>query len=55
LITGLVPAMVIAEMLGEGISLPYEDAKRFAREHGLIFIEGVDIITEAEKRGFIND
>lgn len=55
LLTGLTPAMVIAEMLDEGISLPYEDAKKFAVKHGLSFIEGADIITAAEERGFIND
>ncbi|ADI31446.1 3,4-dihydroxy-2-butanone-4-phosphate synthase [Staphylothermus hellenicus] len=55
LITGLTPSMVIAEMLDEGQSLSYEDAKRFATRNGLFFIDGVDIVAEAEKRGFLND
>ncbi len=55
LITGLTPSVVIAEMLAEGISLPYEDARKFARRNGLLFINGFDIITEAEKRGFLYD
>ncbi len=55
LITGLIPAMVIAEMLDEGSSLSYEDAKRYARRNNLLFIEGSEIIAEAEKRGIVND
>ncbi len=55
LITGLTPAMVIVEMLDEGTSLSYEDARRFAYRNKLLFIDGVDIVTEAEKRGLIND
>jgi len=55
LLTGLTPAMVIAEMLDEAQSLPYEDAKRFAAVNNLIFIEGADIIAAAEERGLIND
>ncbi len=55
LITGLTPAIVIAEMLDEGYSLPYEDAKRFATRNNLFFIDGVDIVAEAEKRGYLND
>jgi 3,4-dihydroxy 2-butanone 4-phosphate synthase len=55
LLAGLTPSIVIAEMLDEGSSLSYEDAKRFAREHDLLYIDGVDIVAEAEKRGFLND
>lgn len=55
LITGLTPSIVIAEMLDERQSLPYEDAKRFAIRNGLFFIDGVDIVAEAEKRGYLND
>ncbi|MET1160841.1 MAG: 3,4-dihydroxy-2-butanone-4-phosphate synthase [Thermoprotei archaeon] len=56
LITGLIPAMVISEMLSEdGESLSYEDAKRYARRQDLSFIEGSDIVVEAEKRGLLND
>jgi len=55
LITGLTPAMVISEMLSDGVSMPYEDARRFAERNDLFFIEGVDIYTEADRRGLIND
>ncbi len=55
LLAGLTPSIVIAEMLDEGLSLSYEDAKKFARRHGLLYIDGVDIVAEAEKRGFLND
>lgn len=54
-ILGLTPSMVISEMLGEGSSLPYEDAKKFADRNNLVFIDGVDIVVEAEKRGVLND
>lgn len=54
-ITGLTPSMVIAEMLCEGTSLPREDAQRYARRHGLYYIDGFDIIVEAERRGVLND
>lgn len=55
LITGLTPAMVISEMLGDEGSLPYEDAKKYSLRNNLVFLEGVDIVVEAEKRGFLND
>ncbi|OYT40453.1 MAG: 3,4-dihydroxy-2-butanone 4-phosphate synthase [Desulfurococcales archaeon ex4484_58] len=55
LLTGLIPAIVIAEMLSEGSSMPYEDAKKYAQRHNLLFIDGVDIVAEAEKRGLVND
>ncbi len=54
-ITGLTPSMVIAEMLSEGTSLPREDAQRYARRHDLFYIDGFDIIVEAERRGILND
>lgn len=55
LIVGLTPSMVISEMLAEGSSLPYEDAKKFAQRGGFVLIDGVDIVIEAEKRGVLND
>lgn len=55
LITGLLPTMVITEMLSEGTSLSYEDALRYASRNKYVFLEGVDIVSEAEKRGLIND
>ena len=54
-IAGLIPSMVIAEMLSEGTSLPREDAQRYARRHGLYYIDGFDIIVEAERRGILDD
>ncbi len=55
LLTGLTPSMVIAEMLSEGSSLPRGEAIRYARRHGLHYINGFDIVVEAEKRGLVDD
>ncbi len=55
LITRLTPSIVIAEMLDEEISLPYEDARKFAEENNLLFIDGADIVSEAERKGYTND
>ncbi len=55
LLAGLTPSIVIAEMLDEGKSLAYEDARRFASRNNLLYIDGVDIVAEAEKRGLLND
>lgn len=55
ILTGLTPAMVIAEMLDEETSLSYEDARRFARRNDLLFIEGADILADAMQRGILND
>lgn len=55
LIAGLTPSIVIAEMLTDEVSLPYEDARKFASRNDLLFIDGADIVAEAEKRGFLND
>ncbi len=42
---GVVPSASIVEILGDdGYSLRKEDAKKFADEHGLVFVEGKDII-----------
>lgn len=40
---GLSGAMVLCEMLGKGKALSKEDAKKYAKERGLVFIEGKDI------------
>ena len=42
---GVVPAMVMCEMMdGEtGNALSKEDAKKYAKENGLVFIEGTDV------------
>jgi len=42
---GLVPSATIVEILAEdGNSMSKEDARRFAEEHGIIFLEGKDIL-----------
>ncbi|MEM0373543.1 MAG: 3,4-dihydroxy-2-butanone-4-phosphate synthase, partial [Sulfolobales archaeon] len=43
---GLERSMVIAEMLDVGKSLSKEDALKFARSEGLLFIEGKEILKE---------
>ncbi|MCS7128952.1 MAG: 3,4-dihydroxy-2-butanone-4-phosphate synthase [Sulfolobales archaeon] len=55
LITGVVPSMVIAEMLSDGIALPYEDARKYAEDYKLLFIDGSEIASEAERRDLVND
>lgn len=43
---GVVPTATICEMMGDdGNALPKEQAKAYAREHGLVFLEGKEIIT----------
>ncbi|MCI0503958.1 3,4-dihydroxy-2-butanone-4-phosphate synthase [Candidatus Micrarchaeota archaeon] len=41
---GLDGAMVLCEMLGEGKALPKAEAKAYAKERGLMFIEGRELI-----------
>jgi 3,4-dihydroxy 2-butanone 4-phosphate synthase len=43
---GITPAVTICEMLDDetGLALSKEDAMRYAREHGLVFIEGKDVL-----------
>lgn len=55
LLTNLTPAMVITEMLSEGSSLPYEDARRYASRNNYVFLEGVEVIDDAVERGLVND
>ncbi|MBC2697975.1 MAG: 3,4-dihydroxy-2-butanone-4-phosphate synthase [ANME-2 cluster archaeon] len=45
---GIIPAMAICEMLDEtnGLALSKEGAMKYADEHGLVFIEGKDVIQE---------
>lgn len=45
---GITPAMAICEMLdgSSGLALNKEDAIKYAKERGLVFIEGKDIIKE---------
>jgi 3,4-dihydroxy 2-butanone 4-phosphate synthase len=37
-------AMVLCEMLGKGKALPKKDAQGYAKRHGLVFLEGKEII-----------
>ncbi|MFH0737720.1 MAG: 3,4-dihydroxy-2-butanone-4-phosphate synthase [Candidatus Micrarchaeota archaeon] len=41
---GLPGVMVLCEMLGHGKALAKTDAKRYAGEHGFVFLEGKDIV-----------
>jgi 3,4-dihydroxy 2-butanone 4-phosphate synthase len=45
-IAGITPAITICEMLDDesGNALSKEDAKAYARRHGLVFIEGKDVL-----------
>lgn len=44
-LAGITPVTAICEMLGNnGYSLSYEDAKRFARDMNIVFVEGKEII-----------
>lgn len=41
---GIIPVMAGCEMLNHKKSLPKEEAKKYAKEHNLIFLEGKEII-----------
>jgi 3,4-dihydroxy 2-butanone 4-phosphate synthase len=45
---GIIPAMAICEMLDgtNGMALSKDDAMKYADEHGLVFIEGKEVIQE---------
>jgi 3,4-dihydroxy 2-butanone 4-phosphate synthase len=46
---GLIPVAVICEMMGDdGNSLSVKDAEAYAKEHGLVFVEGRQIIEHLE-------
>jgi 3,4-dihydroxy 2-butanone 4-phosphate synthase len=48
---GVPPAVTICEMMADdGYALDKEGAKRYAKEHGLVFIEGKDVVEAWEKR-----
>ncbi|MHC1579530.1 MAG: 3,4-dihydroxy-2-butanone-4-phosphate synthase [Candidatus Alkanophagales archaeon] len=55
LLAGVTPAMVICEMLdaGTGLALSKRDAKAYAAEHGLVFVEGKDIVRACEVAGLV--
>lgn len=45
IMAGLVPSATVCEMMGDdGNALPKEKAKEYARKHGLVFLEGVEVI-----------
>jgi len=46
LLAGITPAVTICEMLDDrsGMALSKEDAKAYARRHGLVFVEGSEVI-----------
>lgn len=48
----ITPAMVVCEMLDDisGKALSKDDAKRYADDKGLVFVEGRDVIDEYKKR-----
>lgn len=50
-LAGLTPVSTICEMLAEdGYALSYEDARRYARRHGLVFLEGYEVVEYAERK-----
>jgi len=55
LLAGVTPAMVICEMLdaSTGLALSKKDAKAYAAEHSLVFIEGKDIVKACEITGLV--
>ena len=47
---GLVPSATVCEMMGdEGNALPKEDAKRYAEERNLVFLEGYQVVEAWEE------
>ncbi|MDU9376171.1 Riboflavin biosynthesis protein RibBA [Methanocorpusculaceae archaeon Sp1] len=48
---GVTPAVTICEMMADdGFALDKEGAKAYAKRHGLIFIEGQEVLDEWERR-----
>ena len=49
---GITPAITICEMLDDesGYALPKAGAKAYAKKHGLIFVEGKDVLEEWQRR-----
>ena len=49
---GITPSITICEMLDDesGYALSKADAKLYARKHGLVFVEGNEVLAEWEKR-----
>ncbi|RXE55644.1 3,4-dihydroxy-2-butanone 4-phosphate synthase [Methanoculleus taiwanensis] len=51
-LAGVTPAVTVCEMLDDetGCALSKEDAKAYARKHGLVFIEGKDVVEKWSSR-----
>lgn len=50
-LAGVTPAVTICEMMADnGFALDKEGAKAYAKEHGLVFIEGQEVLDEWERR-----
>jgi 3,4-dihydroxy 2-butanone 4-phosphate synthase len=49
---GVTPALVVCEMLDDetGLALSKADAQAYARDHGLVFIEGKEVLEQWEQR-----
>jgi len=49
---GITPAITICEMLDDtsGLALSKEDAKRYAKKHGLVFLEGNDVLERWDRQ-----
>jgi 3,4-dihydroxy 2-butanone 4-phosphate synthase len=45
IMAGLVPSATVCEMMGgDGKALSKEDAKTYAKEQGLVFLEGAQVV-----------
>lgn len=49
---GVTPALVVCEMLDDetGLALSKKDAQAYARDHGLVFIEGKEVLEQWEEK-----
>jgi 3,4-dihydroxy 2-butanone 4-phosphate synthase len=47
-LAGLVPSVVFDEMLNEGSSISFNEAKRFAEERGLTLLTSDDVLNACE-------
>jgi 3,4-dihydroxy 2-butanone 4-phosphate synthase len=49
---GITPAIVVCEMLDNesGLALSKEDARAYGKKHGIVFVEGSDVVTAWEAR-----
>ncbi|MBC7110082.1 MAG: 3,4-dihydroxy-2-butanone-4-phosphate synthase, partial [Archaeoglobi archaeon] len=48
-IAGITPAMVICEMLDEGVALSKSEARRYAEKKNTVFLEGWEIVEAWER------